>query len=62
MNQQADVAMLYGISKVNQARVAVGLLDEDSAAETELGTVPGTVVGTEADTVDTGAKTNTSTE
>ncbi|MDF9843614.1 MULTISPECIES: hypothetical protein [unclassified Paenibacillus] len=62
MNQQADVAMLYGISKVNQARVAVGLLDEDSAAETELGTVPGTVVGTEADAVDTGALTNTSTE
>ncbi|MBY0012635.1 hypothetical protein [Paenibacillus typhae] len=62
MNQQADVAMLYGISKVNQARVAVGLLDEDSAAETELGTVPGTVVGTEADAVDTGAQTNTSTE
>ncbi|MNI59181.1 hypothetical protein D3C73_1143300 [compost metagenome] len=38
MNQQADVAMLYGISKVNQARVAVGLIEEDSAAETELGT------------------------
>ncbi|WP_342562347.1 hypothetical protein NST84_22405 [Paenibacillus sp. FSL R7-0345] len=49
MNQQADVAMLYGISKVNQARVAVGLLEEDSEAETELGTVPGTVVSTEAD-------------
>ncbi|AIQ54129.1 hypothetical protein [Paenibacillus sp. FSL R7-0331] len=51
MNQQADVAMLYGISKVNQARVAVGLLEEDSAAETELGSVPGTVVSTEADEI-----------
>lgn len=45
MNQQADVAMLYGISKLNQARVAVGLLEEDSAAETELGTDTGTAVG-----------------
>lgn len=47
LHQQADVAMLYGISKLNEARVAVGLLDEDSAAETELGTSAGTAADTE---------------
>ncbi|WNS43884.1 hypothetical protein [Paenibacillus sp. MMS20-IR301] len=36
MNQQADVAMLYGISKLNEARVAAGLIDAEE--DTEAGT------------------------
>ncbi|MNC22968.1 hypothetical protein D3C75_709770 [compost metagenome] len=47
LNQQADVAMLYGISKLNEARVAVGLLEEDSAAEAELRTAVGAASGTD---------------
>ncbi|KAI7254265.1 hypothetical protein KC345_g11278 [Hortaea werneckii] len=42
MNKQADVAMLYGISKLNQARVAAGLIDEEEG--TEAGAETGTVV------------------
>ncbi|MGN7761269.1 hypothetical protein [Paenibacillus sp. 22594] len=47
MNQQADVAMLYGISKLNEARVAAGLIEKGSAAE---GTLSGTDTSTAADT------------
>lgn len=36
MNQQADVAMLYGISKLNEARVAAGLIEKDEAATTDI--------------------------
>lgn len=64
LNQQADVAMLYGISKLNEARVAVGLLEEDSAAEAELGTATGTAAETDgsADTAQkSGANAGTST-
>lgn len=32
LNQKADVAMLYGISKLNEAREATGLLDEEGKA------------------------------
>lgn len=37
LNQNADVAMLYGISKLNEAREATGLIDADgqSTAESE---------------------------
>jgi len=35
MNSNADLAMLYGISKLNEARVASGLLTEDAAIDTE---------------------------
>lgn len=33
MNQQADVAMLFGISKLNEARAAVGLVEGESSTE-----------------------------
>ena len=42
MNKQADVAMLYGISKLNEARVAAGLIDAEEG--TEAGAETGTVV------------------
>lgn len=35
MNKQADVAMLYGISKLNEARVAAGLIEAESAADAQ---------------------------
>lgn len=44
MNQQADVAMLYGISKLNEAREAVGLLEADGSAA-EAGAEGGTGAG-----------------
>ncbi|WP_151735798.1 hypothetical protein [Paenibacillus tengchongensis] len=63
LNQQADVAMLYGISKLNEARVNAGLIEAgstdaavletegtagtDDAAETEI--QPGTVAEIEAE-------------
>ncbi|KWX83958.1 hypothetical protein AMQ83_30050 [Paenibacillus riograndensis] len=46
MNQQADVAMLYGISKLNEARVAAGLIEPGSAA---TDTLAGAGTGTAAD-------------
>lgn len=49
MNQQADVAMLYGISKLNEAREAAGLIDPEQAvtgtvsdAGTDVKQEPGT--------------------
>lgn len=33
MNQQADVAMLYGISKLNEARVEAGLIEPEESTE-----------------------------
>jgi hypothetical protein len=36
MNQNADLAMLFGISKLNEARVASGLLAADSAVEASI--------------------------
>ncbi|MCL6604169.1 MAG: hypothetical protein K6T94_14985 [Paenibacillus sp.] len=33
LNQNADLAMLYGISKLNEARVSSGLVDAESAVE-----------------------------
>lgn len=58
MNQQADVAMLYGISKLNEARAAAGLIDPEESTE-------GLIVNpSEADTAaktDTGAATTEST-
>ncbi|MBT2293441.1 hypothetical protein J7E73_30985 [Paenibacillus albidus] len=33
MNQKADVAMLYGISKLNEARVASGLLEPEDGVQ-----------------------------
>ncbi|OKP90810.1 hypothetical protein A3844_04245 [Paenibacillus helianthi] len=51
MNQQADVAMLYGISKLNEARVAAGLIEKGSAAEETLsGTDTSTAADTQANT------------
>jgi hypothetical protein len=50
MNQQADVAMLYGISKLNEARVAAGLI------EPEEGTEAGSLAPPDADAA---AKTDT---
>ena len=35
MNQNADLAMLYGISKLNEARVASGLVDAEAAVESK---------------------------
>ncbi|WP_379161302.1 hypothetical protein [Paenibacillus sp. sgz5001063] len=65
MNQQADVAMLYGISKLNEARAAAGLIEPESAAE---GTLSGTDSGTDAagkkantDSTDTNAKSGSGT-
>ncbi|MNC10617.1 hypothetical protein D3C75_582830 [compost metagenome] len=46
MNQQADVAMLYGISKLNEARVAAGLIEPESAA---TDTLTGAATGTTTD-------------
>lgn len=40
MNQQADVAMLYGISKLNEARLEVGLITSEDGLQTSVGTVP----------------------
>ncbi|AIQ42927.1 hypothetical protein MKZ24_13640 [Paenibacillus sp. FSL R7-0297] len=58
MNQQADVAMLYGISKLNEARAAAGLIDPEESTE-------GLIVNpSEADTAaktGTGAATTEST-
>lgn len=58
MNQQADVAMLYGISKLNEARAAAGLIDPEESTE-------GLIVNpSEADAAaktDTGAATTEST-
>jgi hypothetical protein len=39
LNQNADLAMLYGISKLNQAREATGLLDGKGEPATETGNV-----------------------
>ncbi|WP_238655900.1 hypothetical protein [Paenibacillus piscarius] len=39
MNQQADVAMLYGISKLNEARLEVGLITSEDGLQTSVGTV-----------------------
>jgi hypothetical protein len=54
MNQQADVAMLYGISKLNEARAAAGLI------EPEEGTEAGTATTTEADDTNADAATTES--
>lgn len=35
LNQNADVAMLYGISKLNEAREATGLIDAEGETTTE---------------------------
>lgn len=48
MNQQADVAMLYGISKLNEAREAVGLLEADGSAAEGAAQTTGTVESPEA--------------
>ncbi|WP_150266179.1 hypothetical protein [Paenibacillus tepidiphilus] len=37
LNQQADVAMLYGISKLNEARVSVGLIEAGSTEAAVMG-------------------------
>ncbi|NQX44441.1 hypothetical protein HQN87_03770 [Paenibacillus tritici] len=49
MNQQADVAMLYGISKLNEARLAAGLIEPEKAvtgtvseAGADIGKAPST--------------------
>lgn len=36
LNQNTELAMLYGISKLNEARVLSGLLNSESAVETTL--------------------------
>ncbi|OKP89877.1 hypothetical protein [Paenibacillus sp. P32E] len=64
MNQQADVAMLYGISKLNEARVAAGLIEKGSAAEETLsGTDTSTAADTQAntDTTDKNTKSGSGT-
>ncbi|UQZ32841.1 hypothetical protein C2I18_04260 [Paenibacillus sp. PK3_47] len=48
MNQQADVAMLYGISKLNEAREAVGLLEADSSAAEGASQTTGSADSSEA--------------
>ncbi|WP_019909382.1 hypothetical protein [Paenibacillus sp. HW567] len=50
MNKQADVAMLYGISKLNEARVAAGLIEAESSTNAQLPSGTGTVTGTATDT------------
>lgn len=59
MNKQADVAMLYGISKLNEARVAAGLIDaeEGTEASAETGTVVTPSDGGAAADTGTGAAT-----
>lgn len=54
MNQQADVAMLFGISKLNEARATVGLIEDESGTEAEdnAGTESGT--GTNGGSTETG--------
>lgn len=37
INQQADVAMLFGISKLNEARVEVGLISSEDGVQTSVG-------------------------
>ncbi|MEK4453695.1 hypothetical protein [Paenibacillus sp. FSL L8-0506] len=39
LNQNADVAMLFGISKLNEAREATGLIDSEGQATSESGDV-----------------------
>lgn len=39
MNQKADIAMLFGISKLNEAREATGLIDSEGQATSESGDV-----------------------
>ncbi|MBW4080035.1 hypothetical protein [Paenibacillus sp. S150] len=60
MNQQADVAMLYGISKLNEARVAAGLIEPESdAANTLSGTESGGTAAGTGTTTDSGTGTDT---
>ncbi|WP_157764127.1 hypothetical protein [Paenibacillus borealis] len=58
MNQQADVAMLYGISKLNEARVAAGLIDPEESTE---GLIVNPSEADAATKTDTGAATTEST-
>lgn len=78
MNEQADVAMLYGISKLNEAREAVGLIDSEGVAKEVTGaqaesgtsnapkvqveTSTGTVTGSETGTTVTDVEAGDATE
>ncbi|MFE4711211.1 hypothetical protein ACFRAM_10080 [Paenibacillus sp. NPDC056722] len=51
LNQNADLAMLYGISKLNEARVATGLLEPDKDADPKAAADSKVVTGTDSETV-----------
>lgn len=67
MNQQADVAMLYGISKLNEARAAVGLIEDETGteaagtADAESGTAEGSTDVKLAPTTENSTNSGTST-
>ncbi|WP_342480479.1 hypothetical protein NST07_26060 [Paenibacillus sp. FSL L8-0340] len=67
MNQQADVAMLYGISKLNEARAAVGLIEDEigteaaGTADAESGTAEGSTDVKLAPTTENSTNSGTST-
>ncbi|WP_438492250.1 hypothetical protein [Paenibacillus sp. IHBB 3054] len=67
MNQQADVAMLYGISKLNEARAAVGLIEDEigteaaGTADAESGTAVGSTDVKLAPTTENSTNSGTST-
>lgn len=55
MNQQADVAMLYGISKLNEARLEVGLITSEDGLQTSVGTVSDAAAEPKKDAESTGS-------